>query len=257
MKRTILIYVLVCSVLMGNAQMKVNSESAFKAGETLSYSVRYGMFNAAYAKIQVSEADVNFQGNDVYHLHATGGTAGVLDALYAVRDNYDSYIDKNTFLPYFYQENIKENKYTRTDKATFFQSQKIVKSNDGVVKSTSNQTFDLVSAFYFARNLDLTNLQPNQKFTFSYFLEGKVSQLDIIYIGKEVIKTKLGKVRCLKFSPGVAAGRIFKKDSKMYLWVTDDQNRIPVAANVEILVGAIRLEIKSAEGLKYPINLVK
>jgi len=73
-------------------------------------------------------------------------------------------------------------------------------------------------------------------------------------VGKETIKTKLGNIRCLKFSPVIKPGRVFRKDSKLYLWVTDDGNRVPVKAEVEILVGSVTLEIKTAEGLKYPIG---
>jgi len=74
------------------------------------------------------------------------------------------------------------------------------------------------------------------------------------YIGKEMVKSKLGNIRCLKFSPSIKPGRIFKKDSRLYLWITDDGNRVPVKAEVEILVGSVTMEIKSATGLKYPIG---
>ena len=67
------------------------------------------------------------------------------------------------------------------------------------------------------------------------------------------VKTKLGKIKCLKFSPSIKPGRVFRKDSKLYLWITDDGNRVPVKAQVEILVGAVTMEISSADGLKYPL----
>jgi hypothetical protein len=91
----------------------------------------------------------------------------------------------------------------------------------------------------------------------NYFLSDEISQLQIQYLGKEVIKTKLGKISCLKFSPSIKPGRIFRKDSKLYLWITDDGNRVPVKAQVEILVGSVIMEIKSADGLRYPLAIVK
>ena len=127
-------------------------------------------------------------------------------------------------------------------------------ANKGTFNSPTHQTFDLVSAYYFARSLDISNLKVGDEFKLNYFLGDEISQLEIAYVGKEVIKTKLGNVRCLKFSPSIKPGRIFKKDSKLYLWVTDDGNRVPVKAEVDILVGSVILEIKSAEGLRYPIG---
>ncbi|WP_335682271.1 DUF3108 domain-containing protein [Sphingobacterium sp. B29] len=45
-----------------------------------------------------------------------------------------------------------------------------------------------------------------------------------------------------------------KKNSKLYLWVTNDGNRIPVKANVDILIGSVTLELLEASGLKYKLG---
>ena len=101
--------------------------------------------------------------------------------------------------------------------------------------------------------MDISRLKIGDEFKLNYFLGDEISQLQIEYVGKEVIKTKLGNIRCLKFSPSIKPGRIFKKDSRLYLWVTDDGNRVPVRAEVEILVGSVVMELKSADGLKYAL----
>lgn len=63
----------------------------------------------------------------------------------------------------------------------------------------------------------------------------------------------MGTFNCLKFSPSIQPGRIFRKDSRLYLWITDDNNRIPVKAQVEILVGSVTMELTDAAGLRYPL----
>ncbi len=88
----------------------------------------------------------------------------------------------------------------------------------------------------------------------NYFLDDGVTELSIQYLGKERIKTSLGYFNCLKFSPSIQPGRIFRKDSRLYLWITDDGNRIPVKAQAEILVGSIVMEISGAKGLRYPLK---
>ncbi len=80
-----------------------------------------------------------------------------------------------------------------------------------------------------------------------------MAYLYITYLGKELVKTPLGKLKCLKFSPSLEPGRVFKKDSKLTLWVTDDDNRIPVKAQVDILIGAVTLELTGAKGLRHPL----
>jgi hypothetical protein len=115
----------------------------------------------------------------------------------------------------------------------------------------------VVSAYYFARNLNITTLKEGDSFSLDYFLNDGISKMDIQYVGKEVVKTSLGYIRCIKFSPSIQPGRIFRKNSKLYLWITDDANRIPVKAHVEILVGSVTLELINAEGLKYTMGTAK
>lgn len=228
-------------------------ESVFKVGEELKYKVKYGFITAAEATLQVQDTDVEFNGQDVQHLIAQGKTSGTFDIFYKVRNRYDSYIDKKTLLPHLYTENIREANYRRTDKVRFYQDQQKIVGNKGTFKG-ARQTFDLVSAFYFARSLNLSGISAGEYVKMNYFLDDSVTELSIQYLGKERIKTSLGYFNCLKFSPSIQPGRIFRKDSKLYLWITDDGNRIPVKAQAEILVGSIVMEISAAKGLRYPLK---
>ena len=89
-----------------------------------------------------------------------------------------------------------------------------------------------------------------------YFLEDGIHTMNITYIGKEKVSCSMGTFKCLKFSPTIIPGRIFRKDSKLYLWITDDNNRIPVKEHVEVVVGSLTMDLTAASGLKYPLNPV-
>lgn len=240
-------------VLVFAQELPVKKQAVFQSGEVLEYKLKYGFITAAEATIKVSNSDLKFEGKPTYKLSVDAHTAGTFDVFYKIRDRYDSYIDKEELTPYFYQENVREGSYKREDKARFNQTTRKVVSNRGTFTGPTNQTFDLVSAYYFARSLDISKMKVGDKFDLNYFLGDEISTLKIEYIGKEVVKSKLGTIRCLKFSPSIQPGRIFRKDSRLYLWITDDGNRVPVKAQVEILVGAVTMEIKSASGLKYPL----
>lgn len=237
----------------GAQELPLKKEPVFQAGEVLEYKLKYGFITAAEATIKVLNSDLKFDDKPVYNLVVDARTSGTFDIFYKIRDHYDSYIDKETLTPYFYQENVREASYKRQDKARFTQESKKVVSNRGTFTAPTNQTFDLVSAYYFARSLDISKLKVGELFRLNYFLGEEIHQLQIKYVGKEVVKSKLGNIRCLKFSPSIEPGRIFRKDSSLYLWITDDGNRVPVKAQVEIIVGAVTMEIKSAAGLKYPL----
>lgn len=234
-------------------ELPVKKEAVFQAGEILEYKLKYGFITAAEGTLKVFNSDMKFDNKPTYRLSVDAQTSGTFDFFYKVRDHYDSYIDKVDLTPYFYQENVREGGYRRADKARFSQDSRKVVSNRGNFTGPTNQTFDLVSAYYFSRSLDINKIKVGDKFKLNYFLGDGINQLSIEFIGRELVNSKLGTIRCLKFSPSIQPGRIFRKDSKLYLWITDDGNRVPVKAQVEILVGSVTMEIKSAKGLKFPL----
>lgn len=256
MKKTLaFIYVFVGVALLANGQsLPFLKESAFQAGEELNYRLRYGIISAATGTLKVEDSKIKFGSPHTFHLNARGKTSKAFSIFYTVDNRYDSYIDSHTFLPHYYTENIREGNYRRTDVVRFDHRNRTVHGNKGTFKSETAQTFDLLSAYYFSRNLDLSNVNPGQSFKMTYFLNDEIATLGIEYIGIESIKTPLGTLECLKFSPEITPGRIFRKDSRLYLWVTNDGNRIPVKAQVEILIGSVTLELAEAKGLKYPLG---
>lgn len=229
-------------------------EPTFKEGEKLSYRLKYGFLSAANGVLSVNKSKLQFSNKNVYHLSAYGQTSSGFSIFYTVKNKYDSYIDGSTYQPYLYTENIRENNYTRQEYATFDHRNHTVKGAKGTFKSPTSQLFDLVSAYYFARNLDLASLKSGDSFKIPYFLNDEVAELKVTYVGTEKIKTALGTLDCIKLNPEIKPGRIFKKDSKLYLWVTNDGNRIPVKAQVEILIGSVTMELTKAEGLKYDLG---
>jgi hypothetical protein len=234
-------------------QLQSRKEPVFQTGEQLKYKLRYGFLTAAEATLRVEATDIKFDGQEVYHLVAEGKTSGAFNVLYKVRNRYDSYINKKDLSPYLYTENIRESNYRRSDKARFYQDQHKIVSKKGTFKG-DGQTFDLVSAYYFARSLELSKVRYGDKFVMDYFLDDGVTKLEIQFIGREKVNTAIGTFNCLKFSPSIQPGRIFRKDSKLYLWITDDLNRIPVKAQVELVVGSVTMEIMNVSDLKYPLN---
>jgi len=246
---------LLCSIAFAQEPTK-NKEEAFKVGEQLNYKMKYGFFTAAEAHLKVEESDIKFDGKPAYHIIADGNTAGTFDVFYKVRNRYETFIDKATLLPYMYTESRHEGSWNHTDKVVFDHKESKIVANKGTF-AMQGKVFDFPAAYYFARCLDVTKMKIGDKFDLHYFLEDSIQTLGITYAGKEVVKSDLGKFNCLKFNPTIIPGRIFRKNSKLYLWITDDQNRIPVKAHVEVIVGSLTMELTDAKGLKYPLNPLK
>lgn len=255
-------YILLISVLTVFAgksfcqEITYLGEPSFKAGEELNYKLKYGFFTAAEADIKVSESDKKFEGHSALHIVADSKTAGTFDIFYKVRNRYETYVDEKTLEPYFYTENRKEASYKHTDNVTFDHGAEQITAARGTFPM-KGKTFDFLSAYYFARSIDISKIRIGDKFSLQYFLEDGVHSMEITYVGKEKMDCSVGTFNCLKFSPTIIPGRVFRKSSKLYLWITDDSNRIPVKAHVELVVGSVTMNLTGAKGLKFPLNPIK
>ena len=257
MKKYIVLFFVAASFTSAFGQEMGNiSTPVFKVGEQLNYKLKYGFFTAAEANLKVEATDKKFEGHPAFHIVADGKTAGAFDLLYKTRNRYETYIDENTLLPYFYTENRHEASYKHTDNVTFDHRDEKITAAKGVFPY-KGKVFDFLSAYYFSRSINISKIKTGDTFDLKYFLEDGVHTLSITYVGKEKVESDLGTFNCLKFNPTIIPGRVFRKDSKLYLWITDDNNRIPIKANVELVVGSITMELTSAKDLKYPLNPVR
>jgi len=257
--KKILFVIVLLSFFISNAfsqQLKDVNEPVFKTGEELSYKLKYGFFTGAEATLRVEDGEKKIEGHPSYHIVVDGKTAGTFDVFYKVRNQYESYVDKTTLLPYFYTENRREGGYRHSDNVTFDHTDNKIAADKGVFPF-KGKVFDFVSAYYFARGIDVSKISIGEKFDMQYFLEDGVHTLTITYLGKEKVDCVLGTFNCLKFNPTIIPGRIFRKDSKLFLWITDDGNRIPIKAHVELIVGSVTMDLTDAKGLKYVLNPVK
>ena len=258
MKKYVLaLLIITASITLTKAQeLTMVNEPVFKVGEQLSYRLKYGIFTAAEAELSVQNTDIKYNGHPAYHIVVEGKTAGSFDVFYKVRNRYESYVDQKTLLPYYYAENRHEGSWKHSDKVSFDHETNKITANRGTYPYTG-KIFDFVSAYYFARTIDVSKMHVGDKFELKYFLDDGINSLGITYVGKERVTCSMGTFNCLKFNPTIIPGRIFKKNSKLYLWITDDSNRIPVKAQVEVVVGSITMDLTGAKGLKFPLNPIK
>jgi hypothetical protein len=113
---------------------------------------------------------------------------------------------------------------------------------------------DVISAVYHARNIDFDRYKPEDKIPFSMFIDDKVYNLYIRYIGKEEVKTKYGRFRAIKLKPMLIKGNAFSGGEKMTLWVSDDPNHIPLRIESPISVGSVKVDMMGYANLRYPLS---
>jgi hypothetical protein len=230
-------------------QLPSNPNKAFKAGEVLTYRMHYGMMNAGVAVLEVKPDIIEVSGRKVYHIVGSGYTIGSTDWFFKVRDRYETYLDKDAMLPWLFVRRVDEGGYKFSQDYAFNHYTKKVDIGNNEKFDVPVGVQDMVSAFYAARNLDLSNAKPGDLFSITCFVDKEIWPLKIKFIGKETIDTDLGKYRCLKFRPIVQKGRVFKKEEDLNVWISDDDNHLPMRVKADVLIGSIKMDITGAKNL--------
>ena len=236
-------------------------ESAFKPGEWLKFRMHYGFLNASYATLHVKSTKINDV--PVYHVVGHGETTGFASMFFKVDDTYESYFDMEDGKPYRFIRKIDEGGYTKDVEINFDHENEKAVLNDKKNKKKldfdlQDSIQDLLSAFYYLRNnYDPQDLVEGEAIKLKMlFDDDGIFNFKLKYLGTEVLKTKFGKVECYKFRPLVQSGRIFKEQEGLSLWVSTDDNRIPIRIQADLAVGAIKADLDAYNGLKHQFKII-
>jgi hypothetical protein len=236
-------------------------EDSFDVGEYIKFRIHYGIVNAGYATLEVKDATIN--NKKVYHAVGKGYTTGMSRFFFKVEDLYESYFDKETGEPYRYVRKINEGGYTKNQEGFFNPKENRILVKDYKHKSEktivlTENVQDILSSFYYLRNHpNIDKLQPGEAITIDMFFDEEITKFKLKYIGRQDITTKFGTVSTMVFKPLVQTGRVFKEKESLTLWITADDNKVPVRIKAELAVGSLKADIDEFKGLKSPLKVKK
>ncbi len=240
-----------CAVFSQSLQPVVND--AFIPGERFTFAVYYdsyvtGRVTAGSASLDVSFQKKQIDGRQVYHATGAGKSKGAFNLFFKVEDRFESFIDAEYMVPLLFKRKTREGDYRKEDEVRFNQFMGTASSRT-INRQIPRGTQDFISAFYYARTLDLSKLRPGDYFPMSFFLDDSVYVTRIYFEGTETVTCEAGTFRCLKFKPMVATGNVFSQPYPMTVWVTDDKYRIPVLLKSAVVVGSVKMELTGYQGL--------
>lgn len=234
---------------------------AFLDGEEVTYKLYYQL-----NFIWISAGEVKFkvrENKNTYIITADGRTASAFEWFYKVEDHYKTVIDKKTLLPIEFVRDIHEGKFELYNKFTFDQINKKVTSYKGRDKDhlkikqydISGCMHDMMSIIYSTRNVNLDSFEKDDTFPVNVFLEDEYN-LDVKLVEKNLVKRikGLGKFRTHAISPELIAGDVFNAGTKMTVWVTADDNRVPLMIESPVSVGSVKAVLQDFRGLRHPFS---
>ena len=236
-------------------------QAPYAAGEKASYTLHYGIINGGIATLELRKD--TFAGLDVLHSSFLVQTTGMADALYKVKDVFESYINPKTELPLKSVRNIREGKYRKFNVVLFDHKSRadssVLTSNLSGIHVTQQGMHDILSCIYYFRKNFLARGYPfkdGEMVTIMTWFNDKLYPIQLKYMGLDDVKTKAGTIKCYKFNPVTEKGKLFELNEDVSLWFSADRNNIPVKVRLKkFKVGAITVELNVYERLADSLEI--
>lgn len=218
------------------------SQQPYRVGERLTYNVSFSNFpSAAHVEVEVVSRAVHF-GREAIQLRAHVETTGVVNvALFAINNDYMTYIDPETGLPFRSEETVRD----AIRNADSFQDFAQPAGNEAIPPKQKGfpGTYDFLSVFYRARALPLND---GGVYDFSVRGEGTEYQAELKVTGRETIRTNVGSFPAIVTQIKVSNSPL--RSLKAYF--SDDPGHVPVLVIARLSAGELRAELAGSELIK-------
>lgn len=269
MKNLFVLILLLSFTFKGDAQQtdfpkrpekKELNTTSYQEGEWLKFRVHYGIFNAGYATLKLEESELN--GEKLYHAIGKGWTVGAAKFFYNIEDEYESHFTKDKLVkPIQFKRRVDEGGYIIKRDMSFDHTHKIVRINDLKMKEKTEMSIgevqDLVSSFYYLRNYNLSSIKEGDEIQINLFFDKENYPFKLKFLKKEIIKTSFGKIKTWKIRPLVQKGRVFEGQESLTIWISDDQNKIPIRIKASLAVGSLKVDLQDYKGLSKDFKIVE
>ncbi len=227
--------------------------SPFQIGEKFTYLVSWKVFDAGIATLSLVER-FHSQNEDLYRIRATVRSTGIVATLFKVVDFFESQVHMGDFCSRQIVKNIQEGRRQRTTMVSFDHRAGLARMNDldlnrPEVPPKHSETQippcvqDVISAFYLVRS---KSLKVGETLRFPINDGGRTYDLDVEAQAMESIKTPAGTFQTIRLEPKVFGG-LFKNKGRLFVWISNDSERVPVMMKARIAIGTITVALTKAE----------
>ena len=253
MKKILLV---LCTVFVFCSFTTVKSQT-IKAGEKLVFAGSYNMSGlmTQLAQVTMLTENVTTTKNTYLHLSCELSTYSKWDSFFKIRDVYESYVNPVNLKPSLYKRSIDEGGYTKKEKYAFKGTtvkstvKKRKKPETQKTFTINSSTQDVISLLYKVRTMDLSKFKVGQTQNLMIVFDEKQIPVTLKYMGKETVAAgNLGKKECYKLSIGAKTDALKGKDKNL-IWLTADNNKVPVLLKFSIPVGIGQLALTAASGI--------
>ncbi len=253
-------------IIFGFANDRLESEYAFTHGEALQYKLNYGWLSIGRGSFKIAQQSEEYLREDCYRVTASGNTTGLLRWLAPVEDEWGALIRTQDLIPLHTYRNLREGRYRLKEEvyidplAGSIKVESVKPHRKEPQRPTRNytfdqnsQVFDLLSGLLVIRNYDFEQYNPGDTLALNAFLEDSFYHFQIIYAGKEQLKTAFGRTPALKLIPLMPKNKVFDGKQSLEAWFSADENKLPLKVSARMFVGKVSAELISYQNIKYSL----
>ncbi len=241
-------------VVMGAEDGKENlSGVPFSPGEKLTFRVMYLAFPAGTIVLEVEEM-ISWEGHEVYRLVATARSSPLFSLFFRVRNRVESLLDTGTFLPHRFEGHREEGGFRSQRVISFDRDRNLALTFDTEEKETEPQGIstpvppevqDALSALYYLRR---RNLKVGESFFIDVNMGRRNYQIEVDVLrrerrGREGLETIVVRPLLKR----VEMGGIMEDRGDIYIWLTDDERRLPVLIKARVAIGSLTMMLVDKE----------
>jgi hypothetical protein len=238
---------------------------AFQENERLTIVANYkwGIINTDVGEATMVLSKEKFRDTSYFYARAYAKTYKFYDTFFRVRDVYEARFLTANLRPLYFHRHINEDGYIMKNTYAFntadYRIYASVQREGHPAKDTvlpgKSCTFDFVSLFYNSRNLDFDRFAQNRIIPISFAVDDEIFNIYYRYIGKETKKISgLGTFKCIKIAAKPVAGEVFDGKNEIFIWISDDDNHIPLLIETPVIVGKVSARLSKYANLKHPLN---
>jgi len=239
---------------------------AFGDGEKLEFTVSYRAKMWPNTDVGDVTLSVTRQRN-LFTIVGHGRSRSFFRWFFDLNDRYTVVMNASTLRPVRFSERTRQGKYHFDCDKEFDWSAMVVHTSwrnlnrsDTSRRKTmpiTENSVDALSLFYRLRNTDPATLRQGVPVPLEMVLKDTIRRVNYTFIGREVVNVSgLGRFNSLKFSCQLATsdGESFQDGSVFFVWISDDNNRIPLLVESPIRVGSVRIRLRRHTGLRHPLD---
>ncbi len=230
---------------------------AFQPGEKLTFEIKYGIISAGEATLSIEESTYN-DSIEVFRIQSKARTNSFFDRIYKVRDQLESIWRKRDLVALRFTKKLQEGSYRQHRIHFYYPEQNFTIYTKFGKRKTSEErmeinanTQDIFSAFYYYR---LQDFSVGDTLVINVTADGRNYPAKVVAHRVETIETIFGDTECIVVEPILEGEAIFKQTGEIYIWLTNDEHKIPVLMSSKIIFGHFKAILKDARNVPFKIK---